>query len=309
MGLGHSPSIVVDGLVFMIDPNNTNCYSGSGNTIYNLVNPSIGGTFVGYTSNPIDNTENRTVFFDGSNDYVDFGSSSLFKLTDNFTLSCWVKSSVYGDRAILGNFGPSSNYSGFNLNIQPSNKFAFLTGSQPNATYLYADSTFSLNTWYHVTGLRRSGTNYLYINGVLQTGSNTQVVASSAQNFYLAKWYSNLTDYYHYGNIGIVSLYNKALSSDEILQNFNATKKKYDPDENIVTNGLVLHIDPSKNTSYPGTGNTIYDLSGSGNTGTLVSSPTFSSLNSGSLVFNGNSYITRSSALNTGQNFSVTAWI
>ena len=309
MGLGHSPSIVVDGLVFYIDPNNTNCYSGSGNTIYNLVNPSIGGTFVGYTSNPIDNTENRTVFFDGSNDYVDFGSSSLFKLTDNFTLSCWVKSSVYGDRAILGNFGPSSNYSGFNLNIQPSNKFAFLTGSQPNATYLYADSTFSLNTWYHVTGLRRSGTNYLYINGVLQTGSNTQVVASSAQNFYLAKWYSNLTDYYHYGNIGIVSLYNKALSSDEILQNFNATKKKYDPDENIVTNGLVLHIDPSKNTSYPGTGNTIYDLSGSGNTGTLVSSPTFSSLNSGSLVFNGNSYITRSSALNTGQNFSVTAWI
>jgi hypothetical protein len=159
MGLGHSPSIVVDGLVFYIDPNNTNCYSGSGNTIYNLVNPSIGGTFVGYTSNPIDNTENRSLFFDGTNDYVDFGSSSLFKLTDNFTLSCWVKSSVYGDRAILGNFGPSSNYSGFNLNIQPSNKFAFLTGSQPNATYLYADSTFSLNTWYHVTGLRRSGTN------------------------------------------------------------------------------------------------------------------------------------------------------
>ncbi len=254
MGLGHSPSIVVDGLIFMIDPNNTNCYSGSGNTVYNLVNPSIGGTFVGYTSNPIDNTENRTIYFDGTNNYIDFGDSSIFKLTDNFTLSCWVKSSVYGDRAILGNFGPSSNYSGFNLNIQPSNKFVFLTGSQsstPSYTYLYADNTFSLNTWYHVTGLRRNGTNYLYINGVLQSSTNTQVVASSAQNFYLARWYSNLTGYYHYGNIGIVSLYNKALSSDEILQNYNATKKKYSPEENIVTNGLVLHIDPSKNNVVP----------------------------------------------------------
>ncbi len=311
MGLGHSPSIVVDGLVFMIDPNNTNSYSGYGNTVYNIVNTSIGGTFVGYTSNPIDNTENRSLFFDGTNDYVDFGSSSLFKLTDNFTLSCWVKSSVYGDRAILGNFGPSSNYSGFNLNIQPSNKFAFLTGSQPNATYLYADSTFSLNTWYHVTGLRRSGTNYLYINGVLQTGSNTQAVASSAQNFYLAKWYSNLTDYYHYGNIGIVSLYNKALSSDEILQNYNATKKKYDPDENIVTNGLILNIDPSKNASYLGTGSNIYDLSGSGNNGTLANSPAFSSLNNGSITFDGtNDYINLGNKFSfITESFSVSYWV
>jgi len=311
MGLGHSPSIVVDGLVFMIDPNNTNCYSGSGNTVYNLVNPSIGGTFVGYTSNPIDNTENRTIAFDGTNNYLDFGSSSIFKLTDNFTISCWVKSSVYGDRAILGNFGPSSNYSGFNLNIQPSGKFAFLTGSQPNATYLYADNTYNLNTWYHVTGLRRNGTNYLYINGVLQSSTNTQVVASSAQNFYLARWYSNLTGYYHYGNIGIVSLYNKALSSDEILQNYNATKKKYDPDENIVTNGLVLNIDPSKNTSYPGTGNTIYDLSGSGNTGTLVNSPSFSSLNGGQINMPGSSkYIDLGQKFNfTSENFSVSCWI
>jgi hypothetical protein len=224
MAVGYNPSIVSDGLVFYLDPANTRSYSGSGTSTNSLVS-GIGGTLVngvGFTS-----SNNGSFSFDGSNDYVDFGSSSLFKLTDNFTLSCWVKSSVYGDRAILGNFGPSSNYSGFNLNIQPSNKFAFLTGSQPNATYLYADSTFSLNTWYHVTGLRRSGTNYLYINGVLQTGSNTQVVASSAQNFYLAKWYSNLTDYYHYGNIGQVQIYNRALTQQEILQNFNATRFRY----------------------------------------------------------------------------------
>ena len=87
MGLGHSPSIVVDGLVFYIDPNNTNCYSGSGNTIYNLVNPSIGGTFVGYTSNPIDNTENRSLVYNGSTTYQEFYPIEPTR----FTVSVWFK--------------------------------------------------------------------------------------------------------------------------------------------------------------------------------------------------------------------------
>jgi hypothetical protein len=310
MGLGHSPSIVVDGLVFYIDPNNPNCYPGFGNTLYNIVNTSIGGTFVGYTSNPIDNTETRSIFFDGTNDYIDFGSSSSLKLTDNFTLSAWVKSNVYGDRAILGNFGPSSNYSGFNFNVQPSGKFAFLTGSHPNATYLYADNTYNLNTWYHITGVRRNGTNYLYINGIAQTSTNTQIVATSAQNFYFGKWYSNLTDYYHSGQIGIVSLYSCALSASEILQNYNATKKKFAPDENIVTNGLALNIDPSKSTSYAGTGNTIYDLSGFGNTGTLSAGLTFSTLNGGSIVNDaGNKVLSYPSANFSTNNFTMEAWV
>ena len=313
MGLGHSPSIVVDGLVFYIDPNNPNCYPGFGNTLYNIVNTSIGGTFVGYTSNPIDNTETRSIFFDGTNDYIDFGSSSSLKLTDNFTLSAWVKSNVYGDRAILGNFGPSSNYSGFNFNVQPSGKFAFLTGSHPNATYLYADNTYNLNTWYHITGVRRNGTNYLYINGIAQTSTNTQVVSTSAQNFYFGKWYSNLTDYYHSGQIGQASLYNRDLSASEILQNYNATKKKYMPEENIVTNGLVLNIDSANPNSYSGVGNTVYDLTGFGNTGTLTNGPTYSSLNSGSIVFDGtNDFINlpNTNLLTFGTNpFSVEFWM
>lgn len=311
MGLGHSPSIVVDGLILYIDPNNPNCYPGFGNTLYNIVNTSIGGTFVNYTSNPIDNTETRSIFFDGTDDYIDFGSSSSLKLTDNFTLSAWVKSNVYGDRAILGNFGPSSNYSGFNLCIQPNNKIAFLTGSNPSATYLYADNTYLLNTWYHVTGVRRNGTNYLYINGIGQSSTNTQVVATSAQNFYFGKWYSNLTGYYHSGQIGQASLYNRALTATEILQNYNATKKKYSPDENIFTNGLIFYIDPGNINSYPGTGNQIYDLSGFGNTGTLANNPVFSSSNAGQLGYNGTSqYITFGNKFSfTSENFSFTYWV
>jgi hypothetical protein len=55
----------------------------------------------------------------------------------------------------------------------------------------------------------------------------------------------------------------------------------------IVTNGLVLNVDAGFTPSYPTTGTTWYDVSSSVNNGTLVNGPTFSSANSGSIVFDG----------------------
>lgn len=54
-----------------------------------------------------------------------------------------------------------------------------------------------------------------------------------------------------------------------------------------IQNGLVLNLDASVSSSYPGTGTTWTDLSGSGNTGTLVNGPTYSTSNGGSIVFDG----------------------
>jgi hypothetical protein len=310
MGLGHSPSIVVDGLVFYIDPNNTNCYSGSGNTIYNLVNPSIGGTFVGYTSNPIDNTENRSLVYNGSTTYQEFYPIEPTRLT----VSVWFKATgapslndIYGG-AILAS-SPQYYISYGMLYRWTTNTVLFVQSQNGEIISANAPANKYVNAVYTYDGTNTK----LYIDGVLASTvsytTDPQYFGSGNRNLQLGRWGHPGYERYFNGNIGQTLIYNRVLSATEILQNYNAKKKKYDPDENIVTNGLVLHIDPSKNTSYPGTGNTIYDLSGFGNTGTLVSSPTFSSFNSGSLVFNGNSYITRSLALNTGQNFSVTAWI
>ena len=55
----------------------------------------------------------------------------------------------------------------------------------------------------------------------------------------------------------------------------------------IATEGLVLSLDASSPASYPGTGTTWTDLSGSVNTGTLFNSPVYSSANGGYLDFDG----------------------
>jgi hypothetical protein len=61
---------------------------------------------------------------------------------------------------------------------------------------------------------------------------------------------------------------------------------------NIVKDGLVLLLDAAKKDSYPGSGTLWRDVSGNGNNGTLINSPTFNSDNGGSVVFDGsNDYV------------------
>jgi len=79
----------------------------------------------------------------------------------------------------------------------------------------------------------------------------------------------------------------------------------------IVTSGLVLALDAADRNSYPGSGTTWTDLSGNGNTGTLTNGPTYSSSNSGSIVFDGtNDYVvTGNSGITGNQSWSLSIWV
>lgn len=60
---------------------------------------------------------------------------------------------------------------------------------------------------------------------------------------------------------------------------------KYNP--RIVTNGLMMYVDAANPRSYPGTGNTWYDLSGNNYNMTLVNGVGFSTVNGGVLLTDG----------------------
>ena len=70
----------------------------------------------------------------------------------------------------------------------------------------------------------------------------------------------------------------------------------------IIEDGLVLHLDAADRNSYPLSGDTWYDLSGNDNHVTLYNSPTYSSLNGGTLSFDGTNdygFVNMSSMYNT----------
>lgn len=76
----------------------------------------------------------------------------------------------------------------------------------------------------------------------------------------------------------------------------------------IVTTGLSLVLDAANSRSYPGTGNTWYDLSGSGNNASGIG-VSYSSSNSGCMVFNGANYFTVPPINFAANNFTIEMWI
>ena len=70
MGLGHSPAIISEGLVFYFDPINTRSYAGTGLTGYNLIDTSIVGSLVGGAVYDVANK--GSIYFDGVDDRISF---------------------------------------------------------------------------------------------------------------------------------------------------------------------------------------------------------------------------------------------
>lgn len=78
----------------------------------------------------------------------------------------------------------------------------------------------------------------------------------------------------------------------------------------IVKNGLSVYLDAANIKSNPGDGNTLYDLSGKANNGTIINGIGFDSNNKGSFVFDGtNKAVTIPNNITYTNGFSISLWI
>ena len=78
----------------------------------------------------------------------------------------------------------------------------------------------------------------------------------------------------------------------------------------IITNGLVMNLDAGFTPSYSRSGTTWYDISLSGNTGTLTNGPTYSSDNGGSIVFDGvDDYVPIQNPISNSSDFTINFWM
>jgi len=220
MGLGHSPSIVMDGLLLSLDAANSRSYSGSGNTIFGLLGSDmtlVNG--VGFT------TANRGCLrFDGSNDHL-IGNIDLRR---DFSLSCWVYQNST-DFAYFGLGDPANNAA---LHIYNTSLGYIRFGMYYND--LQTDGvTFSTNTWYNYvfTYLHSSPyTKKIFRNGQQLNATNLGGPAQFAGigTFRIgALWSVYPSSHYANGLISQVLVYGKVLTEAEIKQNYNATKKRY----------------------------------------------------------------------------------
>ena len=308
MGLSHSPGIIPDGLVFYFDPINPRSYAGTGLTGYNLIDTSIVGSFVGGAVYDVANK--GSIYFDGSDDRISFSFNSALDISQSITIEAYIKPQSYPTAGGGGMI--VTKVASYYLEFGSNGKIRVYFEGLNSPGYHESVNTVPLNKWTHVSATRdsSSSTINIYINGILDktvSGITGNIIVQ--QTWYLTMGGYNGGGYLYIGLIGYGKIYNTALSSTEILQNYNATKKRFSPEENIVTNGLVLNLDAGNNLSYAGTGITAFNVAGIGYTAILVNSPTFTSSSGGGFVFNGTfKYILMPSIIDSNNDLTVSFW-
>jgi hypothetical protein len=229
------PNVVEDGLVLALDAANDKSYPGTGNVWTDLSGNGNNGTLV---NGPTFNSDNLgSIQFDGIDDYSTLPTNLLIHDTGNpFTFSIWFKTSSTG--IILGQQNTSTPnnagsyvpgiYVGTNGLLYTS---CFWGGSIANQSV--SSSSVNNNNWNNITVSFLSGSQISYLNGTAYTTlTKTQTNYSSTYYYFLGtgrgvSWTSFPTSPYFNGRISNIFYYNRALSAEEVLQNFNATKGRY----------------------------------------------------------------------------------
>ena len=230
MGLKHHPRVVTDGLVYYLDAANPRCYSGSGLTANALIG-GIGGTLVNGVG--FGSTNSGSFTFDGTNDYIDCGNF-LDNPTD-FTVIAWQKTSAITNVqmivAKLVNYSSGAGWGMFVRGDAPIQGLYFILQTNfSNWIVYYCSKLVNDNIWHHcaaiisnkvVTGFYVDGISYSILNG----SGGTLGSISNAVNVRIGRDEAN--EYIFNGSISNTLIYNRALTAQEISQNYNATKKRY----------------------------------------------------------------------------------
>jgi len=213
--------IVTDGLVLSLNAADKNSYPGSGTTWTDISGNNNTGTL---TNGPTFNSGNGgSIVFDGSDDYVTASSSSQFAFgTGNFTLECWIypmSFSTYTHMIAL----PNQNVFALKANVSDGAIYFY---SPSYTTYGYTSGwTLALNNWQQVIFKRESSTGYAFLNAVAKgsLGAFTNNFTAQTLNIHNGYFGAEMAEC----RMSIIRIYNIALTTDEITQNYNAQKSRF----------------------------------------------------------------------------------
>ena len=236
MAVSAGPDIVENGLVLCLDAGNRRSYPGTGTGWFDISGVNTNGTL---TNGPTYSfADSGIITFDGSDDVVILSPNTLFQFTNTqpFTISVWCKWTQTSGFSTLFAFAQTSG-PGYYLTLDKSllreNAFFFdyfdgssFRGIQGNI------NSITQNAWINLTATSASNSvsdMKVYQNGILTSYTNRGVGTPATPDYSG----SNLqigargSGGYLQGNISSCMVYNRALNEQEILQNFNALRGRF----------------------------------------------------------------------------------
>jgi len=229
MAVFYNPRMVTDGLVLCLDAANLKSYPGTGITWSSVVGAENSGIFV---NGPVFGQENSGyIDFDGTDDYfeistptmnVEYPSHEIWFKLDSPTNS--IAQNLFARRNTSnGTYNIVKNASNrFSLNIRNTSDTQFFSG---NINFIPTTDWTSIVFTYDGTTIKA------YVNGFLdRERSDTGMTGpiNTGGDFQLRIFRNTGTNLaYADGKVAIARVYNRALSAEEVLQNFNATRGRF----------------------------------------------------------------------------------
>jgi hypothetical protein len=210
---------VTSGLLMNLDAGIVASYPGSGTAWYDLSGNNKNGTLV---NGPIFSYPNYSIQFDGVDDSVSI-SSLVTSDGNNVTIEIWFKILAFGDISLFYNGNGGSNGYGFQFGAcgsTASTLFIYFGGLYCNVVSYGGMST---DTWYQAVFTRTttpSTSNIMYINGISRSTNTSYNPNAPSGNTSVASGAFR-------GYVSSVRVYNRALSANEVLQNYNAIKGRF----------------------------------------------------------------------------------
>lgn len=226
MASSGGPDGINNGLVFALDAANKISYPGSGTKWYDISSNNYSGSL---TNGPtFSNANVGTIVFDGTDDNVQLGNASTFLPTSAITINCWAKTNVvqvYKKIFVTVTVGTQS-VTGVYFSLGPS-PYNYYFGIITNNGSQFAGSNTdpSTSAFSNFCGTYDGANIRLYLNGtLLATQSHTGTIINTGIG--RISGYDNGGEIWD-GRVGSFSIYNRALSASEILQNYNELKPRF----------------------------------------------------------------------------------
>jgi len=233
--------IVTEGLAFYVDAGDTDSYPGSGTTWTDISTKSNNGTL---TNGPtFDSNNGGSIVFDGADDFVELGSidsSNAISLAGSTgqTWEVWINADGTGDsfqrvfdKSTAGN-GANGHFLAAGANPNDGRVYCIVDANASDSGTGFVSGMFTVGNWTHICVTRKNDTadtgwNF-YSNGVLKGSRSTidLAIPTTTTNARIATWNHSSGREFN-GKIGVVRLYNKDLSAEEVVQNFNVDKARF----------------------------------------------------------------------------------
>ena len=244
MALNYGPTIVTDGLVLALDAADKNSYPGTGTSMYDLSGNGNHGTISNgeFVSNGkyLQNAGGVSNFFTVGIDHSTSINSTLTTTTGGWTIEevIWTNSVgspnadggtvVSGHAYVTGQTGFDWNH-GWGLDSVRFGMSSTSTGYYEDEVIISTGAVNALNTWRVRTMIWDRGANQirLYMNGGYTGAASTPNTAGTAIYDGGGLNFGSLYGWKHFGRRAGIKIYNKALSAQEIQQNYNATKTRF----------------------------------------------------------------------------------